>query len=671
MSSPEHEIDELRARLDRWSLAYHRDDNPLASDAEYDRELRRLRELETAHPHLISPTSPTQRVGDKPLDQFTSVRHKVPMLSLDNAFSGDHLEAFEERNANKLGLSALTFCCEPKLDGVAMSLLYEAGVLVRAATRGDGTIGEDITHNARTMETVPLRLQGDDYPAMLEVRGEVVIPRAAFHRMNQKQASLGEPVFQNPRNAAAGSLRQLDPRITATRPLVFMAYSVGQVEGGSLPGSHSETLSYLSRIGFKTSRLTEVVDGWQAAEAFVERILEARDEIEVDIDGVVIKVNDFEQQSSLGFVSRAPRWAIARKFPAQEEVTTLLDVDFQVGRTGAITPVARLQPIFVGGVTVSNATLHNADEIARLDVRIGDQVIVRRAGDVIPQIVKALDDRREGDLPKVTFPDECPDCSATLTRDLDEAAIRCENSLACPAQQKAALEHFVSRKAMDIDGVGEKLLHQLFDQGLVSDIADLYGLTVEQLAALDRMGHKSAVKAIEAIEGSKATELTRFLYALGIREVGEATARALATHFVDLEMIMTASVESLEEVNDVGPVVASHIHRFFAKDMNRELVGRLIDAGIVWSLPEEQVALKALLAGQTWVVTGKLEAMSRDEAGAAIRRLGGQTAGSVSKKTDVLLAGLGAGSKLGKAESLGVKVVDENDFMRLLAEAEQ
>lgn len=671
MSSPEHEIDELRARLDRWSLAYHRDDNPLASDAEYDRELRRLRELETAHPHLISPTSPTQRVGDKPLDQFTSVRHKVPMLSLDNAFSGDHIEAFEERNANKLGLSALTFCCEPKLDGVAMSLLYEDGVLVRAATRGDGTTGEDITHNARTMETVPLRLQGDDYPAMLEVRGEVVIPRAAFHRMNQKQASLGEPVFQNPRNAAAGSLRQLDPRITATRPLVFMAYSVGHVEGGSLPGSHSETLSYLSRIGFKTSKLTEVVDGWQAAEAFVERILEARDEIEVDIDGVVIKVNDFEQQSALGFVSRAPRWAIARKFPAQEEVTTLLDVDFQVGRTGAITPVARLKPIFVGGVTVSNATLHNADEIARLDVRIGDQVIVRRAGDVIPQIVKALDDRREGDLPKVMFPDECPDCSATLTRDLDEAAIRCENSLACPAQQKAALEHFVSRKAMDIDGVGEKLLHQLFDQGLVSDIADLYGLTVEQLAALDRMGHKSAVKAIEAIEGSKATELTRFLYALGIREVGEATARALATHFVDLEMIMTASVESLEEVNDVGPVVASHIHRFFAKDMNRELVGRLIDAGIVWSLPEEQVALKALLAGQTWVVTGKLEAMSRDEAGAAIRRLGGQTAGSVSKKTDVLLAGPGAGSKLSKAESLGVKVVDENDFMRLLAEAEQ
>ena len=670
MSSPEREIKELSARLDRWSLAYHRDDSPLASDAEYDRELRRLRELETAHPHLISRTSPTQRVGDKPLDQFTSVRHKLPMLSLDNAFSGDDLEAFEERNANKLGLSILRFCCEPKLDGVAMSLLYEDGVLVRAATRGDGTTGEDITHNARTMETVPLRLQGGDYPTMLEVRGEVVIPRAAFHRMNEKQASSGEPAFQNPRNAAAGSLRQLDPRITATRPLVFIAYSVGHVEGGILPGSHSETLSYLSRIGFKTSKLTQVVDGWQAAEAFVDRILEQRDEIEVDIDGVVIKVNDFEQQLALGFVSRAPRWAIARKFPAQEEVTTLLGVDFQVGRTGAITPVARLQPVFVGGVTVSNATLHNADEIARLDVRIGDQVIVRRAGDVIPQIVKALDDRREGDLPKVAFPQECPDCRDALTRDLNEAAIRCENSLACPAQQKGALEHFVSRKAMDIDGVGEKLLHQLFDQGLVSDIADLYDLTVEQLAALDRMGHKSAVKAIEAIEGSKATELPRFLYALGIREVGEATARALANHFVDLEMIMTASRESLEEVNDVGPVVASHIHRFFARDMNRELVGRLIDAGLVWSLPKEQVALKAILAGQTWVVTGKLEAMSRDEAGATIRRLGGQTAGSVSKKTDVLLAGPGAGSKLSRAESLGVKIIDEDDFMRLLAEAE-
>ena len=670
MSSVEREINELRDRLDRWSLAYHRDDSPLASDAEYDREIRRLRELEVANPHLISPASPTQRVGDKPLDQFTSIRHKLPMLSLDNAFSGGDLEAFQERNANKLGLSTLTFCCEPKLDGVAMSLLYEDGILVRAATRGDGTTGEDITHNARTMETVPLRLQGNDYPSMLEVRGEVVIPRAAFQRMNENQARMGESVFQNPRNAAAGSLRQLDPRITATRPLVFMAYSVGYVEGGSLPTSHSETLSYLNQIGFKTSSLTEVVEGWEAAEAFVARILAKRDQIEVDIDGVVIKVNDFEQQSVLGFVARAPRWAIARKFPAQEEVTTLLGVDFQVGRTGAITPVARLQPVFVGGVTVSNATLHNADEIARLDVRIGDQVIVRRAGDVIPQIVKALDDRRTGELTKVVFPEVCPDCNATLTRDLDEAAVRCENALACPAQQKAALEHFVSRKAMDIDGVGEKLLHQLFDQGLVSDIADLYGLTVDQLAALDRMGHKSAVKAIEAIEGSKATDLPRFLYALGIREVGEATARSLANHFIDLELIMAASLESLEQVNDVGPVVASHIHRFFANETNRELVARLIDAGIAWSGPEEQSAVRALLTGQTWVVTGKLEAMSRDEAGASIRRLGGQTAGSVSKKTDVLLAGPGAGSKLSKAESLGVKVIDENEFMRILEEAE-
>ena len=670
MSSVEREINELRDRLDRWSLAYHRDDSPLASDAEYDREIRRLRELEVANPHLISPASPTQRVGDKPLDQFTSIRHKLPMLSLDNAFSGGDLEAFQERNANKLGLSTLTFCCEPKLDGVAMSLLYEDGILVRAATRGDGTTGEDITHNARTMETVPLRLQGNDYPSMLEVRGEVVIPRAAFQRMNENQARMGESVFQNPRNAAAGSLRQLDPRITATRPLVFMAYSVGYVEGGSLPTSHSETLSYLNQIGFKTSSLTEVVEGWEAAEAFVARILAKRDQIEVDIDGVVIKVNDFEQQSVLGFVARAPRWAIARKFPAQEEVTTLLGVDFQVGRTGAITPVARLQPVFVGGVTVSNATLHNADEIARLDVRIGDQVIVRRAGDVIPQIVKALDDRRTGELTKVVFPEVCPDCNATLTRDLDEAAIRCENVLACPAQQKAALEHFVSRKAMDIDGVGEKLLHQLFDQGLVSDIADLYGLTVDQLAALDRMGHKSAVKAIEAIEGSKATDLPRFLYALGIREVGEATARSLANHFIDLELIMAASLESLEQVNDVGPVVASHIHRFFANETNRELVARLIDAGIAWSGPEEQSAVRALLTGQTWVVTGKLEAMSRDEAGASIRRLGGQTAGSVSKKTDVLLAGPGAGSKLSKAESLGVKVIDENEFIRILEEAE-
>ena len=671
MTAVTEEIVALVAKLDAWSLAYHRDDNPIASDAEYDRELRRLRDLEEANPDLLSPTSPTQRVGDKPLSEFKSIAHKLPMLSLDNAFSGEDLQAFEERNASKLGVSELCFCCEPKLDGVALSLVYENGILKHAASRGDGTVGEDITHNARTIATVPLRLPVDNPPPVLEVRGEVVIPRADFTRMNERLIERGDSVFQNPRNAAAGSLRQLDPRITATRPLVFMAYSVGYSEQASLPGSHRETLSFLNELGFKTSDLIERASGWEAAEDYVSRILEQRDSIGVDIDGVVIKVDSFEQQQSLGFVARAPRWAIARKFPAQEEVTQLVGVDFQVGRTGAVTPVARLEPVYVGGVTVSNATLHNADEIARLDVRLGDEVIVRRAGDVIPQIVRALVDRRTTPLQKIAFPTTCPDCNSALTRDLEEAAVRCENATGCPAQQKAALEHYVSRKAMDIDGVGEKLLHQLFDEGLISSVADLYTLSHETLANLERMGSKSAQKALSAINASKKTELPRFIYALGIREVGEATARNLSTHFGTLEPLMQASRESLEEVDDVGPIVAAHIQRFFAREQNRSLIQQLLDAGLHWDTHDNQVAEGGVMSGQTWVVTGKLDSMSRDDAGSLIRRHGGQTAGSVSKKTDVLLAGPGAGSKLSKAESLGIRIIDEASFLALLEEAEQ
>jgi len=450
-----------------------------------------------------------------------------------------------------------------------------------------------------------------------------------------------------------------------------MAYSVGYSEQASLPGSHRETLNFLNELGFKTSHLIERASGWEAAEDYVARILEQRDNIGVDIDGVVIKVDSYEQQQSLGFVARAPRWAIARKFPAQEEVTRLLGVDFQVGRTGAVTPVARLEPVFVGGVTVSNATLHNADEIARLDVRVGDEVIVRRAGDVIPQVVRALADRRTTSLQKIAFPANCPDCDSTLTRDLEEAAVRCENAAGCPAQQKAALEHYVSRKAMDIDGVGEKLLHQLFDEGLISSVADLYTLSHETLANLERMGSKSAQKALSAIEASKNTELPRFIYALGIREVGEATARNLSTHFGSLELLMKASKEALEEVDDVGPIVAAHIQRFFAREQNRSLIQQLLDAGLHWDTQDNQVAADGVMTGQTWVVTGKLESMSRDEAGSLIRRYGGQTAGSVSKKTDVLLAGPGAGSKLSKAESLGVRIIDEASFLALLEEAQQ
>ena len=669
MSAAPSEMKALAAKLDAWSLAYHRDDNPIASDAEYDRELRRLRELERAHPDLLDPSSPTQRVGDKPLSEFQSVRHKLPMLSLDNAFSGEDLRAFEERNAAKLSQARVVFCCEPKLDGVALSLVYENGVLKYGASRGDGAIGEDITHNARTISTVPLRLPIDNPPLVLEVRGEVVIPRAEFAQMNERLIARGESVFQNPRNAAAGSLRQLDPRITATRPLVFMAYSVGYSEQASLPASHRETLSYLNELGFKTSDLIERANGWEEAEDYVGRILEQRDAIGVDIDGVVIKVDSYEQQQALGFVARAPRWAIARKFPAQEEVTRLVGVDFQVGRTGAVTPVARLEPVFVGGVTVSNATLHNADEIARLDVRIGDEIIVRRAGDVIPQIVRALDDRRTESLQQITFPTTCPDCHSTLTRDLEEAAVRCENATGCPAQQKAALEHYVSRKAMDIDGVGEKLLHQLFDEGCIRSVADLYSLSHDTLANLERMGSKSAEKVLTAIEASKKTELSRFIYALGIREVGEATARNLSTHFGSLELLMQAPREALEEVDDVGPIVASHIHRFFAREQNLVLVRQLLDVGLHWESQDTQAAAEGVMSGQTWVVTGKLESMSRDEAGSLIRRHGGQTAGSVSKKTDVLLAGPGAGSKLSKAESLGIRVIDEESFLALLEEA--
>lgn len=668
MSADPSEIKALAAKLDAWSLAYHRDDDPIATDAEYDRELRRLRELEAAHPHLLDPSSPTQRVGDSPLSEFQSVRHKLPMLSLDNAFSGEDLKAFEERNAAKLDQSRVLFCCEPKLDGVALSLVYENGVLKYGASRGDGAVGEDITHNARTIATIPLRLPIDNPPPVLEVRGEVVIPRAEFAQMNERLIARGESVFQNPRNAAAGSLRQLDPRITATRPLVFMAYSVGYSEQAALPASHRETLSYLNELGFKTSDLIERARGWEEAEGYVRRILEQRDAIGVDIDGVVIKVDSYEQQQVLGFVARAPRWAIARKFPAQEEVTRLVGVDFQVGRTGAVTPVARLEPVFVGGVTVSNATLHNADEIARLDVRIDDEVIVRRAGDVIPQIVRALHDRRTESLQQITFPTTCPDCHSTLTRDLEEAAVRCENATGCPAQQKAALEHYVSRKAMDIDGVGEKLLHQLFDEGLISSVADLYSLSHDTLANLERMGSKSAQKALTAIEASKKTELPRFIYALGIREVGEATARNLSTHFGTLELLMQASRESLEDVDDVGPIVAAHIHRFFTREQNRLLIQQLLDAGLHWNTEDKQIATDGVMSGQTWVVTGKLESMSRDEAGSLIRRHGGQTAGSVSKKTDVLLAGPGAGSKLSKAESLGIRVIDEESFLALLGE---
>ena len=660
------EIALLRDQLDRWSAAYHRDDEPEATDAEYDRAMARLRELEASHPDLLIPTSPTQRVGDTPLAEFSSVTHRLPMLSLDNAFSGEDLQAFDERIVSRLGHSVTAYCCEPKLDGVALSLIYRNGQLLQAATRGDGTTGEDVTHNAKTIRNIPLSLLGEGFPDELEVRGEVVIPRTAFQQMNAKLIKAGEKVFQNPRNAASGSLRQLDPRITSKRPLSFMAYSVGYTSGGELPDTHFDTLQSLKTWGFTVSQLTSRVSDWQAAEAYVAGILAQRADIEVDIDGVVIKVDSMTLQESLGAVSRAPRWAIARKFPAQEETTRLLAVDFQVGRTGAITPVARLEPVFVGGVTVSNATLHNADEIARLGVKVGDYVVVRRAGDVIPQVVKALTDRRDGSEVDPVFPEVCPVCSSPVVRDEDEAVQRCYNPLGCSAQQKAALQHFVSRKAMDIDGVGEKLLDQLFDEGLVADASDLFSLSVEQLSGLERMGEKSAKNTVRAISGSRQTTLARFLYSLGIREVGEATALSLANHFGDLDVIAQASTDALEGVPDVGPIVAGHIHRYFRQELTQAFIKRLIERGVSWPAIDTSVEAEGPFVGQTWVVTGKLEAMSRDAAAEAIRALGGQTASSVSSKTSVVLAGPGAGSKLSKAESLGLEIIDETEFLRRL-----
>jgi DNA ligase (NAD+) len=663
------EIALLRDQLDRWSAAYHRDDEPEATDAEYDRAIARLRELEAVHPELLLSTSPTQRIGDTPLSEFTSVTHRRPMLSLDNAFSGEDLQAFDERIVSRLGESVTAYCCEPKLDGVALSLLYRDGQLIQAATRGDGTTGEDVTHNARTIRNIPLTLVGTRFPSELEVRGEVVIPRSAFQQMNSRLLKSGEKVFQNPRNAASGSLRQLDPRITAKRPLSFMAYSVGYTSGEPLPDTHFDILQTLKGWGFTVSNLTSRVTDWQTAEAYAADILAQRADIEVDIDGVVIKVDSMPLQESLGAVSRAPRWAIARKFPAQEEVTQLLAVDFQVGRTGAITPVARLEPVFVGGVTVSNATLHNADEIARLGVKVRDFVVVRRAGDVIPQVVKVLTERRVGSEVDVVFPTVCPVCSSTVVRDQDEAVQRCDNTLGCSAQQKAALQHFVSRKAMDIDGVGEKLLEQLFDDGLVVDASDLFSLSVAQLSGLDRMGEKSAQNTVKAIADSRQTTLARFLYSLGIREVGEATALSLANHFGELDAIAQASTEALEEVPDVGPIVASHVYRYFRQDLTQAFLLRLIERGVSWPVIDTSVESVGPFIGQTWVVTGKLEAMSRDAAAEAIRALGGQTATSVSSKTSVVLAGPGAGSKLSKAESLGLQIINEAEFLKRLESA--
>ncbi len=660
-------MQELEQLLNRYNKEYYENDEPSVPDAEYDKLFRELQTLEKQNPDLKSKTSPTAKVGGKPLAKFNTVKHEVPMLSLDNAFSAEEFAAFSKRIGQKLDEGTqVTFCCEPKLDGAAVSLLYESGVLVRGATRGDGESGEDITENVKTIRNIPLKLKGD-VPDRLEVRGEVVMPIGAFDRFNEKARQQGEKVFANPRNAAAGSLRQLDSRITAKRPLHFYAYSLGLVsEHTVLPDSHYERLQKLAEWGLPVNSEIERVDSVEGCDSYYEKILERRDSLNYDIDGVVFKVDTIALQEELGFVARAPRWAIARKFPAQEQLTTITGVDFQVGRTGAITPVARLKPVSVGGVTVSNATLHNADEIERLGVRIGDTVSIRRAGDVIPQVVSVLKEKRPDNTQEIAFPTRCPVCDSDVERIEGEAVARCSGGLYCAAQRKEAIKHFASRKAMDIDGLGDKLVDVLVEKDWVKSPADLYRLSKAELATLPRMAAKSAENLKSAIAATQETTLARFLYALGIREVGEATAKALARHFKTFDAFQSASSEQLQEVPDVGTVVAEHIVRFFRESHNENVVKELREF-VHWPEGEEAGDIQSdRLAGNTYVITGTLSTMTRDEAKQALEALGAKVSGSVSKKTTALIAGESAGSKLTKAQSLGLSILSEDELKELL-----
>lgn len=673
MKSIEEQLTELRTTLRHHEYLYHVMDAPEIPDAEYDRLLRELRALEEQHPELITPDSPTQRVGAAPLTAFSQVRHEVPMLSLDNVFDEASFLAFNKRVQDRLKNSdALVWCCELKLDGLAVSLLYENGVLVRAATRGDGTTGEDITVNVRTIRAVPLKLHGENIPARLEVRGEVFLPQAGFEKINEDARRTGAKVFANPRNAAAGSLRQLDPRITAKRPLTFFCYGVGLLEGGELPRSHMGRLQQFKAWGLPVSDRVRLCDTPDAVLDFYHQVENDRPHLGFDIDGVVIKVDSLELQEQLGFVARAPRWAVAFKFPAVEQMTTVREVEFQVGRTGAITPVARLEPVQVAGVLVSNATLHNADEIERLGLRIGDRVVIRRAGDVIPQVVNVVMTDRPDDTRPVVFPAHCPVCGSDVERVEGEAVTRCTGGLICGAQRKEALKHFVSRRAMDVDGMGDKIIDQLVEKEYVKTPADLFRLTAGKLTGLDRMGPKSAQNVVNALEKAKETTFARFLYALGIREVGEATAAGLAAHFGNLDALSKASIDELQKVQDVGIVVATHVFNFFEEESNREVIRQLVEeVGIHWPAPAVINAeeIDSPFAGKTIVLTGTLSLMSRDDAKARLTELGAKVSGSVSKKTDLLIAGEAAGSKLAKAQELGVDVIDEAEMVRLLGES--
>lgn len=669
LTSPAQRAAELRRQIEYHNYRYHVLDDPEISDAAYDRLLNELKALEDDHPELVTPDSPTQQVGAAAVSELHDVTHVVPMLSLDNAFSDEDLLAFDRRVREKLeDVAEIEYSAEPKLDGLAVSVRYEHGELVQAATRGDGLHGEDITHNVRELKSVRGRLDGSP-PEVLEVRGEVFMTIAGFKKMNERALQAGEKVFVNPRNAAAGSMRQLDPGLIRKRPLDVFFYGLGETRGWKLPARHSESLEQLREWGLKISPLLEVVKGAEGCLDYYRRIGAQRAGLSYEIDGVVFKVNRFAQQRELGFVARAPRWAIAHKFPAHEENTVVRGVEFQVGRTGALTPVARLEPVFVGGVTVSNATLHNMDEVKRKDVRIGDTVVIRRAGDVIPEIVKVIAEKRPADAREVELPAKCPVCGSDVEREEGEAVARCTGGLFCAAQRKESLRHFASRRAMDIEGLGSKIVDQLVDGGLVHSPADLYKLNLEQLAGLERMAEKSAGNLLAALEKSKSTTLSRFLYGLGIRDVGESTAAALANYFGTMDALLSAGEADIQEVPDVGPVVAAHVYHFFQQAQNRTVIDELRERGVNWPAQKRRAAAaEGALSGKTFVLTGTLDSMSRDQAAERIAALGGKVSGSVSKKTAYVVAGAEPGSKLAKAQELGVEVLDEAGLLELLGE---
>ncbi len=660
---------ELKALIREHNYRYYVLDDPSISDAQYDSLFRELERLEAAFPQLVTADSPTRRVGAEPQHAFAEVVHEIPMLSLANAFNDDEVRDFDRRCRERLEVDEIEYMAEPKLDGLAVSLVYENGLLTRAATRGDGLRGENITQNVRTIGGVPLALRSSSPPAVLEVRGEVYMPKAGFEELNRRQREQGEKAFANPRNAAAGSLRQLDPRITKSRPLAIVCYGLGIVRGAEIPATQSDALAWVQGLGLKSTDAAPLC-GVDACLRYFEHLARIREDLPYAIDGAVYKVNRFDQQQALGQVARAPRWAIAHKFAAQEQITRLEGIDVQVGRTGALTPVARLQAVSVGGVTVTNATLHNQDEIERKDIRVGDTVVVRRAGDVIPEVVRVVAELRPRDARPYRFPDVCPVCGSQALRIPGEAAYRCSAGLSCPAQLVRTILHFASRRAMDIEGLGNKLVQQLVDLGYVSNVADLYGLSAGRLQSLPRMGAKSADNLLASLERSKHTTFPRFLYALGIRDVGEATASTLAGHFGSLEELMRADTDVLEQIPDVGPVVAANIAAFFRQPENLEIIGKLTEhAGVRWPRVAPRAAHALPLANQTFVITGTLASMSREQATQRVLRLGGKVSGGVSSKTGYVVCGEKPGSKLEKARELGVSILNEEEFLKMTEES--